>query len=99
MSIGVMGVQGIIEMWAANPSKVLPMYREAYPGITDDEALALINLFTGLYTQPFKTQKEWDAKQKAYSKAVEATKKKYPDGVFPSLMFPAVDTPLIDIEL
>lgn len=98
MGIAVNGVQKIIDAWAADPMKVVPMYKEAYPGITDDEAVNLINLFTGLYTQPFKTQKEWDAKQKAYSKAVEATKKKYPDGVFPSLMFPAIDIPLIDAD-
>lgn len=98
MGIAVNGVQKIIDAWAADPMKVVPMYKEAYPGITDDEAVNLINLFTGLYSKTVNTQEEFDAKYKIYSAALKATKKKYPGGVFPSLMFPAIDIPLIDAD-
>lgn len=99
MSVGVVGLRKIIETIAADPVKALPQFKEAYHGITDDEAIALINLFTGLYIQPVSTQKEWNKKQKAYSAALKAARKKYPIGQFPTFDIATLDLPLIDIEL
>ena len=97
MSIGVIGLRKMVKAWEANPAKLLPAYKEALPGITDDEVMQLITLFIGLYSKTV-TQKEFEAKQKTYSAALQKAQKKYKGGAFPSFNFPALDMPLIDID-
>ena len=91
----------MIDTLTADPARMLPAFKEAYPGITDGEALQLALTFTGLFKQPGQSEREHKARQREYSAALDAAGKKYPGGAFPSIEMPAleIDLPGLDFDL
>lgn len=94
-------VRHIIDEVTANPDRLIPAFREAYPGITDGEARQLALLFTGLF-EPAATAggngKALNERHMRYRAALDAAEKKYPGGAFPSIDPPALDFTIPGID-
>ncbi len=77
----------IARQLTADPKRLIHEYKEAYPGIADDEAQVLAIAFTGLLC----SGAELETKQREYAKTLAEMERKYPGGAFPSIDLPAFD--------
>lgn len=86
-------LKDMMNRWNENPALLMPIYKDACPGITDDEALTLAQSFAGLFKASgrTRTRREQEAQFRAYLETLEAARAKYPGGDIQPFSFTGFD--------